>query len=322
MKDEKKATRQSYGEALLELGKKNKDIVVLDADLSGATKTELFAKEFPDRFLDMGIAESNMMSTAAGLASCGKIPYASTFAVFAAGRAYDQIRNSICYPNLNVKICATHAGITVGEDGATHQMIEDISLMRTLPNMTVISTSDDIQTKWAVEEISKIEGPVYLRLARLATPIIYEENQKFEIGKAIQIGEGTDATVFATGVTVQEALKAKEELEKNGVNIRVVDIHTIKPIDKEMIIKCAKETKLLISIEDHNIIGGLGSSIAEVLTEEYPKKLIKLGIKDTFGKSGKAEDLMKYFGITAEKVCQEGRAILAQRLKCKNAIRL
>ena len=302
MKDEKKATRQSYGEALLELGKKNKDIVVLDADLSGATKTELFAKEFPDRFLDMGIAESNMMSTAAGLASCGKIPYASTFAVFAAGRAYDQIRNSICYPNLNVKICATHAGITVGEDGATHQMIEDISLMRTLPNMTVISTSDDIQTKWAVEEISKIEGPVYLRLARLATPIIYEENQKFEIGKAIQIGEGTDATVFATGVTVQEALKAKEELEKNGVNIRVVDIHTIKPIDKEIIIKSAKETNKLISIEDHNIIGGLGSAISEVLTEEFPAKLTRLGIKDTFGKSGNAKELMKYFGITAEDI--------------------
>lgn len=302
MKEEKKATRQSYGEALLELGKKNKDIVVLDADLSGATKTELFAKEFPDRFLDMGIAESNMMSTSAGLASCGKIPYASTFAVFAAGRAYDQIRNSICYPNLNVKICATHAGITVGEDGATHQMIEDISLMRTLPNMTVISTSDDIQTKWAVEEISKIKGPVYLRLARLATPILYEKNQKFEIGKAVQIGNGTDATVFATGVTVQEALKAKEELEKNGVNIRVVDMHTIKPIDKEIIIKCAKETKMLISIEDHNIIGGLGSSIAEVLIEEYPKKLIRLGIKDTFGKSGKAEELMEYYGITAEKI--------------------
>ncbi len=313
MKDEKKATRQSYGEALLELGKKNKDIVVLDADLAGATKTELFAKEFPDRFLDMGIAESNMISTSAGLATCGKIPYASTFAVFAAGRAYDQIRTSICYPNLNVKICATHAGITVGEDGATHQMIEDISLMRTLPNMTVISTSDDVQTKWAVEEISKINGPVYLRLARLATPIIYEESQQFEIGKAVQIGNGTDATIFATGVTVQEALKAKKELEKRGINIRVIDIHTIKPIDKETIIRCAKETNLLISVEDHNIIGGLGSSIAEVLTEEYPKKLIRLGIKDTFGKSGKAEDLMQYFGITAEKVCQEGRAILAKK---------
>lgn len=298
----KKATRQSYGEALLELGKENKNIVVFDSDLAGATKTDLFAKEFPDRFFDMGIAEQNMISTAAGISTCGKIPYASTFAVFAAGRAYDQIRNSVCYPNLNVKICATHAGITVGEDGATHQMIEDISLMRTLPNMTVISVSDDVQTKWAIKEVSKINGPVYVRLSRLATPIIYNENQKFEIGKAIQIGDGTDGTIFATGVTVSEALKAQEDLKENGINVRVVDIHTIKPIDKETIIKCAKETKKLVSIEDHNIIGGLGSAISEVLTEEYPVKLIRLGIKDTFGRSGKAEELMKYFGITEENI--------------------
>lgn len=296
----RKATRESYGEALLELGKENKNVVVFDADLSSATKTSIFAKEFPERFFDMGIAEQNMMSTAAGMSTCGKIPYVSTFAVFAAGRAYDQIRNSICYPNLNVKICATHAGITVGEDGATHQMIEDISLMRTLPNMTVISTSDDTQTKWAVKEISKIQGPVYLRLARLATPKIYEENQKFEIGKAVQIGDGIDATIFATGVTVAEALKAQEILKEKGIEIRVVDIHTIKPIDKEMIIKCAKETKRLISIEDHSIIGGIGSAISEVLTEEYPVKLERMGIKDTFGKSGKAEQLMQYFGITAK----------------------
>lgn len=301
----KKATRQSYGEALLEMGKKNENIVVFDADLSTATKTNLFAKEFPNRFFDMGIAEQNMISTAAGMATCGKIPYASTFAVFAAGRAYDQIRNSICYPNLNVKICATHAGITVGEDGATHQMIEDISLMRTIPNMTVLSTSDDTQTKWAVKEMSKIKGPVYLRLSRLATPIIYDENQKFEIGKAIQIGDGTDGTIFATGVTVAEAIKAQENLKSKGIDVRVVDIHTIKPIDKEMIIKCAKETKKLISIEDHNIIGGLGSAISEVLTDEYPAILIRLGIKDTFGKSGKAEELMKYFGITAEKIVEQ-----------------
>ena len=304
MKEEKKATRQSYGEALAKLGEENKNIVVLDADLAGATKTDIFAKKFPDRFFDMGIAEANMISTAAGLASCGKIPYASTFAVFAAGRAYDQIRNSVCYPKLNVKICATHAGITVGEDGATHQMIEDISLMRTLPNMTVISTSDDIQTKWAVKEISKIEGPVYLRLARLATPIIYEENQEFSIGKAVQIGNGTDATIFATGVTVAEALKAQELAKEKGMNIRVVDIHTIKPIDEDMIVKCAKETKKLISIEDHNIIGGLGSAISEVLTSKYPCRLIRLGIPDTFGKSGKAEDLMEYYGITANKILE------------------
>ena len=304
MKEEKKATRQSYGEALWQLGEENKNIVVLDADLAGATKTELFAKKFPDRFFDIGIAEQDMISTAAGLATCGKIPYVSTFAIFAAGRAYDQIRNSVCYPELNVKICATHAGITVGEDGATHQMIEDISLMRTLPNMTVMCTSDDIQTKWAVKEISKINKPVYLRLARLATNIIYEENQKFEIGKAIEFGQGTDGTIFSTGVTVSESLKAKEILAQKNIDVRVLDIHTIKPIDKEAIVKSAKETNKLISVEDHNIIGGLGSAISEVLTEMYPKKLIRLGIKDTFGRSGKAEELMDFYGITAEKIVE------------------
>lgn len=304
-KDTKIATRQSFGEALKELGEKNGKIVVLDADLAGATKTNIFGKAFPDRFFDMGIAEQNMISTAAGISTCAKIPYASTFAIFAAGRAYDQIRNSVCYPNLNVKICATHAGITVGEDGATHQMIEDLSLMRTLPNMTVISTSDDIQTKWAVKEISKIEGPVYLRLSRLETPIIYDENQKFQIGKSVQIGEGKDGTIFATGVTVSEALKAQEELKNKGINVRVVDIHTIKPIDKEEIINCAKETNKLISIEDHNIIGGLGAAISEVLTEEYPARLIRLGVKDTFGKSGKAEKLMEYFEITSKDIVKQ-----------------
>lgn len=303
--DKKIATRQSYGEALLELGRENKDIVVLDADLSGATKTKLFAKEFSERFFDMGISEQDMMSTAAGMSTMGKIPYASTFAVFAAGRAYDQIRNSICYPKLNVKICATHAGITVGEDGATHQMLEDISMMRTLPNMTVISTSDDTQTKWAVKEISKIQGPVYLRLSRLATPVIYDENEKFEIGKGKQFGNGTDATVIATGVTVIEALKAKEELAKEGIDIRVVDMHTIKPIDKEIITKSAKETNKIITIEDHNIIGGLGTAVCEVLSEEYPKKVVRMGIKDEFGTSGKAEELMKHFKITSKDIVEE-----------------
>ncbi len=225
--------------------------------------------------------------------------------MFATGRAYDQIRNSICYPNLNVKICATHAGVTVGEDGATHQMLEDISLMRTVPNMTVISTSDDIQTKWAVKEISKIDGPVYLRLSRLATPIIYDENEEFEIGKGIQIGKGKDATIFATGITVSEALKAQEELKKSNINIRVVDIHTIKPIDKELIVKCAKETDRIIVIEDHSIIGGLGSAICEVLSEGYPCLITRMGIKDTFGKSGKAEELIKYFNIDADSIIEE-----------------
>lgn len=303
------ATRQSYGEALENLGEKNKDVVVFDADLSGATKTSIFAKQFPGRFFDMGIAEQDMMSTAAGMSTFGKIPYVSTFAVFAAGRAYDQIRNSICYPKLNVKICATHAGITVGEDGATHQMLEDLGMMRGLPNMTVLCTSDDTQTKWAVEEISKINGPVYLRLCRLGTPVIYDETQKFEIGKAVQIGEGTDATIFATGVTVAESLKAKEELAKEGINVRVVDVHTIKPIDEETIIKCAKETKKLITVEDHNVIGGLGTAISDVLTQNYPTKLTKIGINDTFGKSGKAEELMEYYGLTAGNIIKKVKEI-------------
>lgn len=297
-----KATRQSYGEKLAELGEKNKDIVVLDADLSGATKTSVFAKKFPERFFDMGISEQDMMSTAAGLSTFGKIPYASSFAMFAVGRAYDQIRNSIAYPHLNVKICASHAGVTVGEDGATHQMLEDIGMMRGLANMCVMCTSDDAQTKWAVEEISKIKEPVYLRLCRYATPLIYDENQKFEFGKGVQIGEGIDATVFATGVTVSEAIKAKEELEKEGINIRVVDIHTIKPIDEDLIIKCAKETKKIISIEDHSVINGLGSAISDVLSEKYPAKLIRMGIKDRFGKSGPAKELLKYFELTAEDI--------------------
>ena len=301
----KKATRQSYGEALLELGRKNEKIVVLDADLAGATKTNIFAKEIPERFFDMGIAEQDMIATAAGFATCGKIPFASTFAVFATGRVYDQIRNSICYPNLNVKICATHCGITVGEDGATHQMLEDINLMRGLPNMTVISPSDDIQAKWAVRKAAEIYGPVYIRFGRAATPVIYEENYNFELGKAIQFGEGIDATVFATGIMVAESLKAKEELEKEGIYIRVVDIHTIKPIDKDIIIKCAKETKKLISVEEHSIIGGLGTAIAEVLVENYPAKLTRMGMKDCFGKSGKASELLEYFGLTCKDIVDE-----------------
>ena len=303
--EDKKATRESYGEALVELGKENEKVVVLDADLAAATKTSLFKKEFPKRFFDMGIAEADMMGTAAGMATCGMIPYASTFAMFAAGRAYDQIRNGICYPNLNVKICATHCGVTVGEDGATHQMLEDISLMRTIPNMIVISTSDDVQTKYMIKEIANINNPVYVRLARLKTAKIYDEGTKFEIGKAVQIGEGTDGTIFATGVTVEQALIAQEKLKEKGIDVRVIDIHTIKPIDKDTIIKCAKETKKLISIEDHNAIGGLGSAISEVLTTEYPCKLTRLGIQNTFGKSGNAVELMKYFKITAEDIVKE-----------------
>ena len=302
MENKKIATRESYGNILTQLGKENEKIVVLDADLSTATKTINFAKEFPDRFFDIGIAEADMMGTAAGFATCGKIPFASTFAVFAAGRAYDQIRNSICYPNLNVKICATHAGITVGEDGATHQMLEDISLMRSIPNMKVFCPSDDIQTKWLIKEISNINGPCYVRLCRLATPVIYDEKQEFEIGKMVKFGDGTDATIFATGVTVSEALQAKDELKKHGIDVRVIDVCSIKPIDEEMIINCAKQTKRLISVEDHSIIGGIGSAISDVLVSKYPAKLEKMGIMDCFGKSGNANELLKYFKIDKDAI--------------------
>ena len=304
-KVEKIATRESFGRALEELGMENKKVVVLDADLYNSTKTEYFKEKYPNRFINVGIAEADMIGTAAGLATCGKIPYASTFAVFATGRAYDQIRTSIAYPKLNEKICATHAGITVGEDGATHQMLEDINLMRGLPNMLVMSTSDDLQTKWVVKEIAKYNGPVYLRLSRYKVPTIYNEKNKFELGKGIQIGAGTDATIFATGITVAEALEAQKILKEQGIDVRVVDIHTIKPIDKELIIKCAKETKKLISVEDHSTIGGLGTAISEVLTDNYPKKLVRMGIDDTFGRSGRAEDLMKYYGIDKNAIVEE-----------------
>ena len=299
-----KATRESYGEAIVALGEKYKDIVVLDADLAEATKTINFKNKFPERFFDMGIAEQDLMGTAAGLALGGKIPFASTFAIFATGRAYDQIRNGICYSNLNVKIAATHAGITVGEDGASHQALEDIALMRVIPNLIVISPSDDVSTKYLLEEAVKYKGPVYIRLTRPKTEEIYEEGTKFEIGKAVCHGNGTDAAVIATGVTVIEALKAQKILKEKGINIRVLDMHTIKPIDKEAIIKVAKETKKIITIEDHSIIGGLGSAVCEVLSEEHPTKVTRLGMKDEFGMSGKWDELMKYYGITAEKIVE------------------
>ena len=296
------ATRESYGKALAELGEKYKDVVVLDADLAAATKTIDFKKKFPERFFDVGIAEQDLMGTAAGLALGGKIPFASTFAIFASGRAYDQVRNTIAYSKLNVKIAATHAGITVGEDGASHQALEDISLMRSVPNMVVVSPADDKSTKWIIEEAINYNGPMYIRLARPATEEIYDENTKFELGKGIQHGEGEDATVIATGVTVAEALKAKEELSKEGINIRVVDIHTIKPIDKDLIVKCAKETKKVITVEDHSIIGGLGTAVCEVLSEEYPTKVMRMGIKDEFGQSGKWNELMEHYGITSKNI--------------------
>ena len=307
MKEDKVATRQSYGEALRDIGKENENIVVLDADLAGTTKSEAFKKEFPNRFFDMGIAEQDMIGTAAGFATCGKIPYASTFAVFASGRAYDQIRSSVCYPNLNVKICGSHSGVTVGEDGATHQSLEDINIMKGLPNMKVFCPSDDSQTKWIVREVSKIDGPCYIRTARLATNIIYDEDENFEIGKAIQHGDGKSATIFAVGVCVCEALKAKKMLEDEGIYVRVVDMFSLKPIDKDIIIKSAKETELLFSVEDHNIIGGLGSIIADVLVENYPKKLIKIGINDRFGESGKGNELLEKFKLDSISIASKVR---------------
>lgn len=294
------STREAYGQALTELGEKYDNIVVLDADLANATKTIEFKKKFPDRFFDVGIAEQDLMGTAAGFALAGKIPFASTFAIFATGRAYDQVRNAIAYPKLNVKICATHAGITVGEDGASHQALEDIALMRAVPNMVVCSPADGAQTRWLIEEAIKYNGPMYIRLTRPSTDEVYSSGANFELGKGVQHGDGTYATVFATGVTVAESLKAQKILHDEGIDIRVVDIHTIKPIDEELIIKCAKETERLITVEDHNIIGGLGTSICEVLCNKYPKKVTRLGIHDEFGQSGKWNELMEYYGITAK----------------------
>ena len=306
----KKATRQSYGEALVELGKENNNVVVLDADLAGATKTNMFSKEFPERFFDMGIAEQDMIATAAGFATCGKIPFASTFAVFATGRVYDQIRNSICYPNLNVKIAATHAGVTVGEDGATHQAIEDIALMRAVPNMNVICPADQYQTAWAVEEAIKINGPVYIRLGRCDVPDIYNENSIFEFGKGIELREGTDVTIIATGIMVSKALEASEALSAKGINARVIDIHTIKPLDTEIIIKAAKETRGIVVAEEHNIIGGLGGAVAEIVSENCPTKVLRVGIEDEFGQSGKATELLEEYGLTSENIIKKVQEIL------------
>ncbi len=311
MADVKKiATRESYGNALAELGEKY-DIIVLDADLSKSTKTEVFKKKFPERFINMGIAEANMMSTAAGLASCGKTVFASSFAMFAAGRAFEQIRNSICYPCLNVKIGATHAGISVGEDGATHQCLEDISLMRTLPNMVVINPADDTEAKAAVEAAVKHNGPVYLRFGRLSVPVIFDDSYKFEIGKGVMLKEGTDVTLVATGLLVETALKASEILASEGISARVINIATIKPIDREIIAKAAMETGALVSCEEHNIIGGLGSAVAEVLCETHPASLMRIGTQDVFGKSGKPDKLFEDYGLTAEAIVESAKKAIS-----------
>ena len=297
------ATRDAYGQALIELGKTNPDVVVLDADLSQSTKTAGFRKEYPERFFNMGIAEQNLIGTAAGLAATGKIPFASTFAMFATGRAFEIIRNSVGYPKLNVKICATHAGLTVGEDGASHQSLEDIACMRVIPNMTVIVPSDAVETKAAINALAEKEGPAYVRLGRSGVPVINEkEDYKFQIGKGVQLKEGTDATIIATGIMVSEALEASKQLEEKGLKVRVINIHTIKPIDEEIIIKAAKETGKIVTAEEHNIIGGLGSAVAEVVTENHPVPVKRIGTKDTFGESGKPDELLKKYGLTAEDI--------------------
>ena len=297
---EKKAIRNAYGEALKRLGEINKNVVVLDADLSGSTMTKTFKSAFPERFFNMGIAEQDMMGAAAGLAIAGKIPFASTFAMFGAGRAFEIIRNSICYPKLNVKVAVTHAGISVGEDGASHQSIEDISIMRSIPNMTVIVPCDAVEAEKAVFASAEFDGPCYLRMARPATNIITKEDTPFKIGKANVLREGKDVCVFATGILVAEALDAAEMAEKDGISVTVVNVHTIKPIDREVVVDMAKKHKKLISIEEHSIIGGLGSAISEVLTDEYPSQLIRLGIKDTFGESGTVDELMNKYGLTSK----------------------
>lgn len=308
MADVKKiATRESYGNALAELGEKY-DIVVLDADLAAATKTGVFKKKFPERFFDCGIAESNMMSVAAGIAATGKIPFASTFAMFAAGRAFEQVRNSIGYPHLNVKIGATHAGISVGEDGATHQCNEDIALMRTIPGMTIINPADDVEAKAAVEAAILHDGPVYMRFGRLAVPVFNDpDTYKFEIGKGVQIKEGKDIAIIATGLMVSEAIEAAKLLEEDGIDAAVVNIHTIKPIDEEIIIKNAKATGLVLTAEEHSVIGGLGSAVADVLAQNCPTKQVKIGVNDEFGHSGPAADLLKQFGLSAENIAAKAK---------------
>ena len=308
---DKKATRQAYGDALQEFGKQYDNLVVLDADLSKSTKTAGFKKDFPDRFFSTGIAEGNMMSTAAGIASCGKIVFASTFAIFAAGRAFEQVRNEIAYPKLNVKIGATHAGISVGEDGATHQAIEDIALMRAVPNMVVISPCDAVESRAAVKAAIEHDGPVYLRFGRLDVPIIFDENTyEFEIGKGIEMNDGSDLTIIANGLLVDEAMKAQKILADEGISARVINIHTIKPIDKDIILKAAKETGAIVTAEEHNIIGGLGSAVCEVISENNPVPVKRVGINDKFGTSGTPAQLLELYGLTYKEIVQASKEVI------------
>ena len=306
----KRATRDSYGEALVQLADEFPQLVVLDADLAAATKTGGFKKAYPDRFFDCGIAEGNMMSIAAGLAAAGKIVFASSVAMFAAGRAFEQVRNSIGYTHLNVKIGATHAGISVGEDGATHQCCEDIGLMRTIPGMTILNPADDTEAKQAVRAALEVNGPMYLRFGRLAVPTIFGADYRFEIGKGVQLTEGRDVTIIATGLMVSEALAAAEQLKNEGVSARVINMATIKPIDRDIIVRAASETGVIVTAEEHNIIGGLGSAVAEVVCETVPVPVVRVGVNDTFGKSGPALELLKVFGLCAENIVAKTKEAL------------
>nr|WP_295599047.1 transketolase family protein [uncultured Terrisporobacter sp.] len=296
------ATREAYGKALVKLGKINDDVVVLDADLSKSTKTNDFYKAYPDRFFNMGIAEQNLVGAACGFAATGKIPFASTFAMFATGRAFEIIRNSACYPKLNVKICATHAGITVGEDGGSHQSVEDISLMRSIPNMTVLVPADGVEAEKMIFAAAEYNGPMYVRLGRSAVPTLFDENYNFEIGKGVVLKEGNDATIIACGMMVNEALIAADMLKEENINVRVINMSTIKPIDTELIIKAAKETKAIVTAEEHSIIGGLGSAVSEVVSENHPVKVKKVGLNDCFGESGTPGELLEKYGLTAKNI--------------------
>lgn len=307
----KRATRESYGAALVELGNENKDIVVLDADLSKATKSEMFAKAHKDRFINVGIAEQNMVGMAAGLASTGKIPFATTFAVFATGRAFEIIRNSVCYPNVNVKIAGTHAGITVGPDGGSHQAIEDIALMCSLPNMVVLSPADDIEAYKCVKAAAEIKSPVYIRLGRIALEDIHDDSSyDFKIGKGTELIEGNDVTVIATGIMVHKAIEASKTLKEQGISARIINISTIKPIDEEIIIKAAKETKAIVTVEEHSIIGGLGDRVASVVCDKYPTIVKKIGVRDVFGESGNPDELLEKYGLTTNNIVETVKSVL------------
>ncbi|MDR1002159.1 MAG: transketolase family protein [Oscillospiraceae bacterium] len=309
----RKATRESYGEALIELANEGKNIYVLDADLAEATKTITFKKAYPDRHIDCGIAEQNMMSIAAGMAACGNTVFASSFAMFASGRAFEQVRNSIGYPHLPVKIGATHAGISVGEDGASHQCCEDIALMRSIPGMTVIVPADDVEAKQAVKAAAEIDGPVYLRFGRLAVPVVFTEDYKFEVGKGAILKDGTDVTIIANGLMIERSLEAAEKLLEEGISARVVNMATVKPLDSALVIESAKKTGAVVVAEEHSIIGGLGSAVCEVLSEEYPVPVVRLGVKDVFGKSGPALELLDKFGLNAQGVMQSAKEAIAKK---------